>query len=108
MAHTAKKEQGWIKVGLMPGKTPEDAVLFVSDNGAGFDPAFPDKLFTAFQRLHSSADFPGGGLGLAIVKRVAQLHGGEVWGVTTDQGGASFFMSLPQGAGAAPPPPTSS
>lgn len=105
---TAKKEQGWIKVGLMPGKTPEDAVLFVSDNGAGFDPAFTDKLFTAFQRLHSSADFPGGGLGLAIVKRVAQLHGGEVWGVTTDQGGASFFMSLPQGAGAAPPPPTSS
>ena len=96
-----------MKLGLMPGKTPEDAVLFISDNGAGFDPAFADKLFIAFQRLHSSADFPGSGLGLSIVKRVAQLHGGEVWGVTADQGGASFFMSLPQGARAVALPPTS-
>ena len=48
------------------------------------------------QRLHSSADFPGGGLGLAIVKRVAEQHGGEAWGTTADNGGASFFMSIPQ------------
>lgn len=93
---TAKKEQGWIKFGLMPGKFPTGCVLFVSDNGAGFDPAYGDKLFTPFQRLHSSADFPGGGLGLAIVKRVADRHGGTVWGESTDQGGASFFLSLPQ------------
>lgn len=94
---SAKKEQGWIKVGLVPGKSPAGCVLFVSDNGAGFDTAYADKLFTPFQRLHSAADFPGGGLGLAIVKRVAERHGGTAWGVSTDQGGASFFLSLPQG-----------
>ncbi|RZJ17242.1 MAG: PAS domain-containing sensor histidine kinase, partial [Haliea sp.] len=93
---TARKEQGWIKVALVPGSLPGDSVLVVADNGAGFDAAYADKLFTAFQRLHSSADFPGGGLGLALVKRVAERHGGAVWASTTDHGGASFFMSLPQ------------
>lgn len=93
---TARKEQSWIRVDLMPGKNPTEIVLSVSDNGAGFDTAYTDKLFTAFERLHSAVDFPGTGLGLAIVKRVAQLHGGEVWAVAADKGGASFFMSLPQ------------
>lgn len=93
---TSRKEQGWIRVALMPGKKQAEVVLSVSDNGAGFDAGYTDKLFTAFERLHSSVDFPGTGLGLAIVKRVAQLHGGEVWAVSADQGGASFFMSLPQ------------
>jgi len=93
---TARKEQGWIKVALIPGATPEHSVLTVADNGAGFDAAYADKLFTAFQRLHSSADFPGGGLGLAIVKRVAERHGGRVWATTADNGGASFFLLLPQ------------
>lgn len=92
---TAKKEQGWIKVALMPDATSGYSVLTVADNGAGFDAAYTVKLFTAFQRLHSSADFPGGGLGLAIVKRVAERHGGAVWASTADNGGASFFMSLP-------------
>ncbi|HYW56254.1 MAG TPA: ATP-binding protein [Polaromonas sp.] len=93
---TSKKDEGWIKVGLMAGEQPDLTVLFVSDNGVGFDAAYAGKLFTAFQRLHSSADFPGGGLGLAIVKRVAEQHGGEVWGTTADNAGASFFMSIPQ------------
>lgn len=93
---TAKKEQGWIKVALMPGASPPHSVLMVADNGAGFDAAYGGKLFTAFQRLHSSADFSGGGLGLAIVKRVADRHGGTVWATTADNGGASFFMALPQ------------
>ena len=94
---TSRKDQGWIRVGVMPGGASGDAVLFVSDNGAGFDAAYADRLFVAFQRLHSSADFPGNGLGLAIVKRVAQMHGGEVWATTVEQGGSSFFMALPQG-----------
>jgi light-regulated signal transduction histidine kinase (bacteriophytochrome) len=91
---TARKEQGWIKVALMPAASSDDSVLVVADNGVGFDAMYADRLFTAFQRLHSSADFHGGGLGLAIVKRVAERHGGAVWATTTDQG-ASFFMSLP-------------
>ena len=93
---TSKKTEAWVKVGLLPGKVPGELVLLVADNGAGFDPVYSGNLFTAFQRLHSSADFPGNGLGLAIVKRVAQVHGGKVWAESPDQGGASFFMSLPQ------------
>ncbi|MDI1338879.1 PAS domain-containing sensor histidine kinase [Polaromonas sp.] len=103
---TSRKEQSWIRVALMTGGNPAEIVLSVSDNGAGFDTAYTGKLFTAFERLHSSVDFPGVGLGLAIVKRVAQLHGGEVWAVAADKGGASFFMSLPQdseSAGRSPP-----
>ena len=92
---TSKKTEGWIKIGLQPGKQHGEMVLHVMDNGAGFDPVYADKLFTVFQRLHSSAEFPGNGLGLAIVKRVAERHGGCVF-ATTDHTGASFFMSLPQ------------
>ena len=98
---TTRKDQGWIRVGLMPGQQPGDMVVGVSDNGVGFDASYAHKLFTAFQRLHSSADFPGSGLGLAIVKRVAERHGGAVWATTTDNGGASFFMSLPHTTDAA-------
>jgi len=95
---TSKKAEAWIKVGLIPGSVPGELVLLVSDNGAGFDAAYSSKLFTAFQRLHSSADFPGNGLGLAIVKRVAARHGGKVWAETTGQAGASFFLALPHAA----------
>ena len=95
---TSKKTEAWIKVVLLPGKTPGELILHVADNGAGFDAVYGSKLFTAFQRLHSSADFPGNGLGLAIVKRVAQIHGGKVWAESNEQAGASFFMALPQPA----------
>lgn len=92
---TAKKPDGWIKVAVVSGKTPEELVLQVSDNGVGFDAAYSDKLFMAFQRLHSSADYPGSGLGLVTVKRIAERHGGRVWAESTPTG-ASFFMALPQ------------
>ncbi|MDO9402450.1 MAG: ATP-binding protein [Polaromonas sp.] len=112
---TAKKEQAWIRIGLAPvddagqeadvalGKTPREQVVFVSDNGAGFDPAYQDKLFMAFQRLHSSVDFPGNGLGLVIVRRATVRMGGRVWAETTDGNGASFFMALPPRPAAVPP-----
>lgn len=93
---SSKKPEAWIKIGLLPGKAQGEVVVLVADNGAGFDPVYGGNLFTAFQRLHSSGDFPGNGLGLAIIKRVAQLHGGTVWAESADQAGASFFMSLPQ------------
>ncbi len=98
---TARKAEGWIRVALLPGKVPDETVLQVSDNGVGFDAAYTDKLFTAFQRLHSSADFPGNGLGLAIVKSVAERHSGRVWAETSPTG-ASFCMVFPQES-AAPP-----
>jgi PAS domain S-box-containing protein len=101
---TSKKPEAWIKVGLLPGKTPDELVLLVADNGAGFDPVYGGNLFTAFQRLHSSADFPGNGLGLAIIKRIAQIHGGGAWAESPDQAGASFFMALAQAGVVAPSP----
>ncbi len=93
---TSRKDQGWIKVGFAVGKSAAETVLYVSDNGAGYDPLYAGKLFTAFQRLHSSADFPGAGLGLVILQRVAQRHGGTVWSESTPMSGATFYLSIPR------------
>lgn len=97
---TSKKADAWIQVGLSAGPKAGELVITVSDNGAGFDPAYADKLFTAFARLHSSADFPGNGLGLAIVKQVANRHGGQVMAQSAGRSGATFSLLLPPAAAA--------
>jgi len=93
--YTSKLDKACIEVGKTTLK--DENVYYVRDNGVGFDMAYSDKIFGAFQRLHKRDEFEGTGIGLATVQRIIQHHGGKIWVEAEIDKGATFYFTIPAG-----------
>ena len=90
--YTEPRKNASIEAGQMDAQG--EVVIYVRDNGVGFNMKYADKLFGVFERLHRSEDFKGTGVGLAIVARIVQKHGGQVWAEAEEDKGATFYFTL--------------
>jgi len=95
---TAGRAEAKIEIGRSPDRNG-NAVIFIKDNGAGFDPEYTSKLFGVFQRLHTQDQFEGTGIGLASVQRILQRQGGRAWAEGVVDAGATFYVSIPKPSG---------
>jgi signal transduction histidine kinase len=94
LKYSSRQARPQVTVGWERGEQGE-LVFSVEDNGAGFDPAYADRLFLPFSRLHKADEFEGSGVGLAVVRRIVERHGGRIWAHSSAGRGATFCFSLP-------------